>query len=206
MAERIGLFGGSFNPVHCGHLIIAQSIRERLDLARMIFLPSRRPPHKTDEEMLAAEHRAEMVRLAIAGEPSFECSDYDLTRDGPCYTIDTVHHFRSLLEAGTELFWIIGGDSLAELPTWRRARELVDACHIVTAARTGVAAVDWAALRSTFDDVQIAKLRGGEIDTQLIEISSTDIRRRVREGRSIRYLVPDAVHDYIVQQGVYRVR
>lgn len=204
MAERIGLYGGSFNPIHCGHLIVARSIRERLDLGRVIFLPSRRPPHKADEGLAAVEHRSEMVRRAITSEPGFEFSDYDLTRDGPCYTIDTVAYFRGRIAKGVELFWIIGGDSLAELPTWRRARELVDACRIVTVARPGVGGVDWEALGKLFDDVQVKRLRGGVVDTPLIDISSTDIRCRIRDGRSIRYLVPDCVRDYINEHGLYR--
>ncbi|MDO8630201.1 MAG: nicotinate-nucleotide adenylyltransferase [Phycisphaerales bacterium] len=204
MAERIGLYGGSFNPIHCGHLIVARSIRERLDLGRVVFLPSRHPPHKAEGGLAAAEHRSEMVRLAIAGEPGFEFSDYDLTRDGPCYTIDTVFHFLARFGPGVELSWIIGGDSLAELPTWRRTRELVDACRIVTAARPGVGGVDWEALGKLFDDVQIQRLRDGVVDTPMIDISSTDIRCRTRDGRSIRYLVPDCVRDYIDEHGLYR--
>jgi nicotinate-nucleotide adenylyltransferase len=147
-----------------------------------------------------------MVRLAIAGEQGFAFSEYDLTRDGPCYTIDTVAYFRGHIRKGVDLFWIIGGDSLAELPSWHKARELVDACRIVTAARPGVGGADWAALGTVFNDAQIQRLRDGVMNTPLMDISSTDIRCRVREGRSIRYLVPDSVREYINSRWLYRVK
>jgi len=203
MAERIGLYGGSFNPIHHGHLIIARSIRERLDLDRVVFLPSRRPPHKGEGDLLEAEHRAEMVRLAIAGETGFEVSDYDLARDGPCYTIDTVQHFHARFGANGELFWMIGEDSLSELPTWRRAGELVNACRIVTAARSSVSRVDWASLQRAFDAQQVQKLRDGVLSTPIIDISSTEVRTRIQHGRSIRFLVPDSVADYIRERRLY---
>ena len=137
MAERIALYGGSFNPIHSGHLIIARAVAEQLDLTRVILLPSKHPPHKQAEALLDAAHRAEMVRLAIPDEPLFEFSDFDLTRDGPSYTVETVAHFRKSLGAAVELFWIIGADSLAELSTWHRVCDLVDTCRIITAARPG---------------------------------------------------------------------
>ncbi len=203
MAERIGLYGGSFNPIHCGHLIIARSIREHLDLDRVVFLPSRQPPHKGEGDLLEAEHRAELVRLAIAGEPGFEFSDHDLCRRGPCYTIDTVQHFQARFGADGELFWMIGEDSLSELPTWRRAGELVNMCRIVTAARSPVDRVDWIVLQSAFDAEQVRRLRDGLLSTPVMDISSTEIRRRIRDGCSIRYLVPDPVAEYIRERRLY---
>jgi len=204
MAQRVGLYGGSFNPIHNGHLIVARAVAERLHLDRVIMLPSARPPHKGDRQLLDAGHRAEMVRLAITGEPLFEFSDYDLTRDGPSYTIDTVTHFCELLGPHVELHWIIGADSLAELTTWYRVSELVEACRIVTAARPGWDTIDWTPLRKKLSDAQIAALQAGVLQTPRIDISSTDIRRRIREGQSIRYLVPDAVQQYIETRALYR--
>ena len=204
MVERVGLYGGSFNPVHCGHLIIARSVVERLDLARVIFLPSAVPPHKEGERLLEAGHRAEMVRLAIAGEPLFDISDYDLTRDGPSYTVETIAHFRRELGDDAELFWIIGADWLMELGTWHRAAELVDACTIVTAARPGWERPDLSPLADRLGAAQIAKLHAHILDTPQIDISATDIRERVAAGRSIRYLVPESVQDYIEMFKLYR--
>ena len=146
-----------------------------------------------------------MVKLAIAGESLFEFSDFDLTRDGPSYTIDTVTHYCGLLGPQVELHWIIGADSLAELTTWYRLPDLVDACRIVTAARPGWDAIDWSPLRTVLSDAQVAAIHAGVLQTPRIDISSTDIRRRVREGYSIRYLVPHAVKQYINTQGLYRL-
>ena len=204
MATRVGLYGGSFNPIHNGHLIVVRAVAELLTLDRVILLPSARPPHKGDRKLLDAEHRAAMVKLAIIEEPLFELSDFDLTRDGPSYTIDTVTHFRESLGPQAELHWIIGADSLSELTAWHRVHDLVDACRIITAARPGWDAIDWSPLRAILTDAQVAALQGGVLSTPQIDISSTDIRRRVREGRSIRYLVPDPVRSYIETNDLYR--
>ncbi len=201
---RIGLYGGSFDPIHNGHLIVARAIVEKLCLERVIFLPSARPPHKPDERLADPTHRAEMVKLAIADEPGFDFSDYDLTREGPSYTIDTVRFFRGRFGSGANLFWIIGADSLAELTSWRCAGELVDACQIVTAVRAGSEEPSWDELGSALSDAQVETLRAGVLETPVIEISSTDIRERIQSHRSIRYLVPDAVRAYMEGHGLYR--
>lgn len=203
MSGRIGLYGGSFNPIHCGHLIVVRAIAEQLDLGRVIFLPSARPPHKADEALLDHRHRAEMVKLAIADEPQFEFSDFDLARKGLSYTIDTVAHFRRLLGPEVALHWIIGADSLAELTTWFRVSSLVDACRIVTAVRAGWEQIAWDELSGTLSEAQLASLQAGVLETPVVEISSTAIRDRIRDGRSIRYLVPEAVRAYILRHALY---
>lgn len=204
MAGRIGLYGGSFNPIHCGHLIAARAIAEQLDLERLIFLPSASPPHKPEQGLLDPVRRAEMVELAIADDPVFELSDFDLTREGPSFTIDTVAHFRQLFGPDAALHWIIGADSLAELTTWHRVSALVDACRIITAVRGGCEPIAWDQLRGSLSEAQTASLRAGLLETPAIEISSTDIRWRIRQGRSIHCLVPDPVLTYIAQHGLYR--
>jgi len=203
VADTIALFGGSFNPIHHGHLIVARAFVEQLQLDRLIFLPSAQPPHKPSASLASADDRLEMVRLAIQGEPGFECDEHDL-RDGPSYTIDTVAHFRLALGMDIILYWVIGSDSLAELTTWYRVRALVDSCRIVTAVRPGWENIDWGQLRSRLSEEQIAMLQTGIFETPRIDISSTEIRRRVREGKSIRYLVPDSVRELIGDRGVYR--
>ncbi|HUU82619.1 MAG TPA: nicotinate-nucleotide adenylyltransferase [Phycisphaerae bacterium] len=204
MPQRIALFGGSFDPIHLGHLIIARSVVERLDLDRIIFLPSATPPHKMAAVLASPQHRAAMVRLAIADEPIFDFSDYDLLRDGPTYTVETIAHFRADLGADAELYWLIGADSLPELTTWYRARDLIDSCHIVTAARPGWERIDFNALRPHFNDNQIARLEADILETPRIDISSTNIRSRAAAGKSVRFLVPESVHQYIVEHDLYR--
>ncbi len=204
MSAGIGLYGGSFDPLHIGHLIIARAVAERLDLQRVVFLPSATPPHKTLHTLADPAHRAKMVESAIAGEPIFEFSDYDLKRAGPSYTIDTVNHFGKLFGSEVELYWIIGADSLVEFAQWHRASELVDTCQVITAVRAGWEQTEWDKLRSTFSEALVTKLQTGVLETPVIEISSTDIRERIRQGASIRHLVPDSVRAYINEHGLYQ--
>lgn len=203
MDQRVGLYGGSFDPIHHGHLIVARSVAEQLRLDRIYLLPSSRPPHKKSTALAGAAHRAAMVELAVGGEPLFALSDFDLTRDGPSYTIDTIGHFREQLGSKAELFWLIGGDWLGDLPTWHRAKELVDACTIVTAVRPGWSGFGRVTLVEKWGEARAAKLEAGILETPLIDISSTDIRRRVQVGLSIRYFVPEPVAQYIEAQGLY---
>ena len=207
---RIGLFGGSFNPIHSGHLIISRTVAERIELDRVVLLPSKCPPHKQSADLIDAAHCIEMIKIAIQGEPLFECSDVDVAREGPTFTIDTVSAF--LQELGpdpklgpdVELSWIIGGDSLAELATWHRVAELVDTCRIVTALRPGFDRIDFGPLAKLLSVDRIARLKADIVRTPLIDISATNIRDRIARGRSIRYLVPDTVGEYIEQHGLYR--
>lgn len=201
--ESVGLFGGSFNPIHHGHLIAARAVSEGVGLARVVFLPSRQPPHKHEDDLLDGAHRGEMVKLAIADEPRFSFSDYDLTRQGPSFTIDTVRHFRAELGSEVELCWIIGADSLRELPTWRSVTELIEECRIITAARPGWKTDVWDDLRHTFTDKQVERLRSGVVETPLIDISATDIRGRISSGLSVRYLMPEAVISYVRENNLY---
>lgn len=204
MANRIGLYGGSFDPIHVGHLIVARSVAETLGLRQVIFLPSAHPPHKDATTLLDASHRGEMVKLAIHGEPLFTYDDYDLTHTGPTYTVDTIAHFRTTLGPSTELCWVIGADSLSELPTWHRIGDLLDTCRIVTAARPQFPPSDMNALREVLTDDQVKRLYDDILQTPGIDISSTEIRRRIRSRKSIRYLVPDTVCSYIENRQLYR--
>ncbi len=204
MATRIALYGGSFNPIHIGHLITARSVAEAIPLDRVIFLPSSNPPHKQDQALLDPAHRAQMVKLAIEGEPLFTFSDHDLTKTAPTYTVETVAHFAEALGRDTELHWIIGADSLLELTTWYRVKTLVDSCRIVTAARPGWDPSAMDELCAKLSDRQIEDIRAFVLQTPGIDISATDIRERIRAGLSIRFLVPDAVRAYIDAQKLYR--
>jgi len=208
MADKTALFGGSFNPIHVGHLIVARAVAEHLDVSRLIFVPSGNPPHKRSGGLADAAARLTMARIATADEPGFEVSDIEIQRDaqqsGPSYTILTVQHYRQLLGADESLFWIIGGDTLTELHTWYRVDELVDMCRIVTAMRPGFEQPDLSVLHTKLSSAQVSRLREGMLPTPVVDISATDIRHRVRTGRSIRYLVPDAVCDYIEKRGLYK--
>ncbi len=202
--NRVLLFGGSFDPVHHGHLIVARQVAEQLGVAQTILIPSASPPHKPQQALAPAADRLAMCRLAVMGDPQFAVSDWELTQPGPNYTINTIDHFRTALGPATELLWLIGMDTLPELETWYRAGELVDQCTFVTAGRPGFAKPDADRLARAFSQSQAAGLLQHVLPTVHIEIAARDIRARVQAGRSIRYLVPEAVRSYIEQHGLYR--
>lgn len=196
---RMGLIGGTFDPIHLGHLIIAQEACTRLDLLQMMFVPAGQPPHKRDQGITDPERRFEMVRLAVADNPLFSVSRMDIDRAGPCYTVDTVRLFRDTWGSEVEIYLLIGADSLSELPTWHRPDLLIRLCHVVALGRPGYR-VDWAELDRSLPGAseQIQMLGGPALD-----ISSTEIRNRVRDGRPIRYVVSQPVERYIHEHRLY---
>ncbi len=199
---NVGLLGGSFNPIHVGHLVLAEEARERLALERVLLVPNRVPPHKAKNAMAPAEHRLRMVELASAGNPGLEPSDIELRREGESYSLHTVEQL--LDEHGDwDIRFLIGADTLPELPTWYRIRELAGLCKFVVANRPGGSLDCFDSLRPALTDEQIAGLRQRIIEIPPMGVSSTDIRRRVRAGRSIRYLVTEPVREYILQHELY---
>jgi nicotinate-nucleotide adenylyltransferase len=201
---KVLLFGGSFDPIHHGHLIVSRHVAERLGVRRVVLIPSGQPPHKLSRPLSPGSDRLRMCRLAVSGDPLFVVDDWELVQEGPSYTLNTVRHFASVLPEGTGLYWLIGMDSLLELGSWWRVGELVDECTIVTAGRPGWAADDLSGLLDVLTPAQVEKLRTNILMTPLVEISASDIRERVARGQSIRYLVPDGVASYIAERGLYR--
>jgi nicotinate-nucleotide adenylyltransferase len=198
--SRLGILGGTFDPIHHGHLAAAQEVAARLALSRVILIPARQPPHKEEEPGASAEHRLAMVRLAAAGNPMFDVSTLEIDRSGPSYTVDTLR-ILAKERMGAELFFIVGMDSLAELPRWHDPSGILRLARLVAVHRPGVCPVSLSDLEEVIPEaagrVQIVEIR--ELD-----ISSTDIRERIRDRRPIRYLVPDAVASYIEEHGLYR--
>jgi nicotinate-nucleotide adenylyltransferase len=197
------LFGGSFDPIHHGHLIVARAAAEQISAARIVLIPSALPPHKQDKRLAPAADRLEMCRRAVAGDGLFEVSDWELGQAGPNYTLLTVRHFRGLYSPEVALSWLIGMDGLIELGTWHRIADLIDACTIVTAVRPGHPAPDLAMLDGQLTDAQIAKLKSAIVETPQVEISSTQIRSRAARGLPIRYLTPEAVCGWIALRRLY---
>lgn len=183
---RIGILGGSFDPIHHGHLILARAAKEELDLDRVLFIPANKSPHKTDTKPATPGNRFEMVRLAIEGEEGFEASDIELRRPSPSYTVDTLRELRTL-HPEDEFVLLIGADNAATFHTWREQEEIRRLARITVLDRAGHAVAG---------DLPIVR--------RLIDISSTDIRARAADSRSIRYLTPDAVCDYIALHLLYR--
>jgi nicotinate-nucleotide adenylyltransferase len=200
---RIGVFGGSFDPVHVGHLGIAQQARESFRLDTVIFVPSASPPHKGGRAVADAADRLEMARLAISGHPRFQASDLEMRRDGPSYTIDTLEEMQNAHPAA-RLFFIVGADSLAELDKWHRAGELVSRFDFIIVGRPGTAEIPGESLAAAFGGQAAARLQAAFLRTGVYNISATEIRSRVAAGQSITFLVPPAVERYIHKSGLYR--
>jgi len=196
---RVGVLGGTFDPIHNGHLIAAEEVRAQLKLDRVVFVPAGLPPHKLTEHVSSVGHRLAMVQLAIAGNPYFTVSRVDIDRFGPCYTVDTIRLLRDEWGADVELYFIVGSDSLADLPTWHKPDRLIKLCRLAVVERPGYR-VDVEELERMLPGIAS---RVHFINSPQIDISSTDIQRRVREGLPIKYQVPEAVEDYIYEHALY---
>jgi nicotinate-nucleotide adenylyltransferase len=200
-SERIGVFGGSFDPVHLGHLTIAQDALEQLELDRLIFMPAAVPPHKQTRRLADGVHRLAMLQLAVESNLRFEASDLELRRGGVSYTFDTLTEVQAQHPAA-QLFFVIGLDSLAELHLWRNIDALLERWTVVPFARGGEDP-EKVAERIQLSGVWKTRLLARLIRIHEVEISSSEVRMRLAEGLSIRYLVPPEVEMYIAEHGIY---
>jgi nicotinate-nucleotide adenylyltransferase len=200
---RIGILGGSFDPAHYGHLLLAETCREWCHLDEVWLVPAAVPPHKLGNDRAPDAQRFEMLQLAIGGHPSITASDVELRRGGLSYTVDTLRSLRSE-QPKDELFLLMGADCLHDLPNWREPEVICELACLVVVARLGSQPVDLDLLSGIATDEQIARFRDHLVEMPLIELSSTEIRRRVRQRRSIRYRTPRAVEKYIQNEGLYR--
>ena len=199
--KKYGIFGGSFNPIHYGHLMICEYIKEEMGLDKVIFIPTGNPPHKDLE--LSAKDRYEMVRLAISPNPDFEISDIETTRVKKSYTVDTIRELKKIYKE-EKLYFLIGLDSLFQLKTWMKIGDLSQEIEFVVALRPGY--LDKEEVNKEIDFLrENFGTKINLIKTPLYEISSTDLRDRIREGKSLRYLIPKKVLDYIEESGFYKV-
>jgi nicotinate-nucleotide adenylyltransferase len=195
---RLGILGGTFNPPHIGHLICAQEARLQLSLDRVVLIPARIPPHKPVDNEPGAEHRLELCRLAVAGNPALTVSAVEIEREGPSYTVDTLQTLHTRMP-DSELFLILGGDVAAGLTRWREPERVLSLATVAVAKRRGTAT---ASVQQA-----LSELRGGEraqfFRMPRVGISSTEVRRRVRARQPIRYFVPDGVAEYINEHQLY---
>lgn len=201
-AKRIGVIGGSFDPVHVGHLIIAQDAIERLNLSEVIFIPASIPPHKQHVQQMDSEHRMNMLRLATEGDRRFFVSDIEVQRGGISYTVDTIHELATL-HPDSELVLIVGSDTLVDLHNWHQPDDLFSLCEVATFLRPGEDSFGQIAEKVQFPADQKKKLLDSVIEAHRIEVSSTEIRRRIMSGQGIRYLVPPEVEVYIFEHDLY---
>jgi nicotinate-nucleotide adenylyltransferase len=200
---RIGVFGGTFDPVHLGHLILAEQCREQAQLDEVWFVPAARPPHKVERTLTRFDQRAEMLALAIAGQPAFRINELEKDRPGPSYTADTLAELRRA-HPEHEFWLLIGSDSVSDLPLWRDPGRIISQAGLIVAGRPGHPIPDVQQLRTMLGVSEGSILRYQAVDSPLIDISSRDLRRRVQLGRSIRYLVPRAVECYIHEKRLYQ--
>jgi len=199
---NIGVLGGTFDPIHIGHLILAEEARARLNLAVILFVPAGQPWLKAGSPISPAEHRLEMVRLALADKAYFKLSTMEIERAGPSYTVDTIAELQAQLGAEDELFFILGWDNLAELPQWKQPSRLIRMCHLVAVPRPGYPRPDLKALEAVIPGLS---QRVMFMDKPEIDISASVIRSRVVQGLSIRHLVPESVNRYIKQHKLYLI-
>ncbi len=201
--KRIGIMGGSFDPVHMAHLVISQDATERLELSEVVFVPAAIPPHKQHLQQVDAEHRLNMLRLAVEADFRFSVSDIELKRGGISYTIDTMVELKKT-EPNAEWILVVGSDTLIDLHNWYKVDELLDLCEVATFVRPGENNPKEIAGKILLADCRKEQLLANLVESHLVDISSTEIRMRVAEGLSIRYLVPPEVEMYIYEHGLYR--
>ncbi len=201
--KKIGIMGGTFNPIHYGHLFLAENAFEQIGLDQILFMPSKNPPHKLKPDMVADEQRVDMIRLAIAGNPHFELSTLELMREGLTYTADTLT-ILTRERPDLHYFFLVGADSLFMMQDWYDPQTIFSLCTVVAAGRDNV---EWEKLTRQADYLKQqfqADIRLIEMPT--IQISSADIRSRLSEGKTVRYYLPDPVFAYIKEHGLYHIK
>jgi len=198
---KTGILGGTFDPVHTGHIMVADVVKDELGLTEVVFMPAGKPWLKAGASVLPAEHRLNMVRLAIAGKSCFKASTMEIERKGPTYSVDTMAEMGREIDDNDELLFIIGWDNLMELPRWHQPERLISLCCLVAVPRVGFPVPDLASLEASIPGISQRVII---LDKPQIDISASAIRQRVRQGLSISHLVPEAVEKYIKENGLYR--
>jgi len=188
---RIGILGGTFNPIHNAHIRLAELAKEKLNLDKVIFIPAYVPPHKDDPDIIDSNLRYEMVKIAIKGKGGFEVSDVEIRRKGTSYSVDTLKSLKERFAPGAELFFITGSDALSELHAWKSIEEIFALSHFVVARRPGYP------MENIPDEVEVFRIPD-------MEISSSDIRKKVKQGQSIEGIVPKKIIEYIRAKSLYR--
>jgi nicotinate-nucleotide adenylyltransferase len=198
---KVGIMGGTFDPIHVGHLVTAEAVRIEYGLEKVLFIPAANPPHKDESQVTPSLHRYIMTIMATYSNPHFYVSPIEMERPGPSYTVDTIRQLAAEYGPKCQLFFITGADAVGDLPTWNGIEEILDLCNFVATARPGCVSM----VEEVMDQLgPKGSQRIRRLDTPELEISSTDIRERVKLGRSIKYIVPESVESYIFKEGLYR--
>jgi len=200
---KLALMGGTFDPIHFGHLVMAEAARIQFGFDQVIFVPSGTPPHKTHKQITSAVHRYIMTVLATMSNPYVHVSSFEIEREGPSYSIDTIKYFRDEYGKEVDLYFITGADAMQEILTWKAVPELLKLCQFIAATRPGYCLTELEQVKEAIGPLGHARIHC--VTTPEIDISSTDIRERLKNGKSIKYLLPETVEDYIYKQGLYGV-
>lgn len=200
-SKKIGISGGTFDPIHYGHLITAERVKEKFNLDKILFIPAGTPPHKSINQVTEAEHRYNMVHSAVNDNPAFEVSRIEVDRKGYTYTVDTLSQLQESYGAGTEFYFIIGADVVSDLLNWKAPERVFSLCNFIAVFRPGYERKQFSEQISFLKKSYSARIH--TIDVPLIEISSTEVRNRVKNSLSIRYLVPHEVEQYIINNKLY---
>ncbi|MHC4580140.1 MAG: nicotinate-nucleotide adenylyltransferase [Planctomycetota bacterium] len=202
--RRIVLFGGTFDPIHLGHTTVAGDAAKRIGAEKLVFVPAKRSPLKGFLPEASDDDRLAMITLATAGEESFEVSDFELQKPAPSYTLETVQKFQKEHGDEASIYWLIGADSVDDLAYWHMVVELIDACNLTTMQRAGCRSPDFAKFEAVWGRRRVDKLQRNVVRTPLVDISSTEIRRRLAEGLDVSRMLHPGVWGYIRQHGLYR--
>jgi nicotinate-nucleotide adenylyltransferase len=202
--RRIALFGGTFDPIHLGHTAVTADAAEHIGAEKIIFIPAKRSPLKGFLPKASDDDRFKMIALAIAGDKSFQVSDYELKRPAPSYTLETVRKFQDDYGSGTSIYWLVGADGIDDLAYWYKIAELIDACSLATMYRAGCEPPNFARFEAIWGRRRIEKLQRNTIQTPLIDISSTEIREKIAAGHDVTNMLHPAVADYIHKHGLYQ--
>ncbi len=204
LEKKIALFGGTFDPIHLGHTIIAHEALDSIGAERIVFIPAKRSPLKGFSPKASDEDRLKMIELAIADYTNFEVSDFELKKTAPSYTLETVRKFKADFGSKTSIYWLIGADSVEDLPYWHKITELIDEYNIVTMYRAGCKTPDFNKFNHIWGPQRTEKLQKNIIQTSLIDISSTEVRKRLAAGISVTDMLHPAVAEYIRQHNLYK--
>jgi len=203
MNKKIVLFGGTFDPIHKGHIAVAQVAARYIDYDEVIFIPARRSPQKDRSPEASGEDRLKMISLAIKGQKGFSVSDCELKRAEPSYTLDTVIQFGKFYGSKTTIYWLTGADSIDDLLNWYRLGELIDKCNVCVMFRAGFQKPSFDGFQSALGTERVEKLQRNVINTPLVDINSTEIRRRLAAGEDVSAMLAPEVLEYICKHRLY---
>lgn len=202
--RRIVLFGGTFDPIHLGHTTVAADAAKHIGAEKLVFIPAKRSPLKGFLPKANDDDRLEMITLATADEKSFQVSDFELQKPAPSYTLETVLKFQQEYGDEASIYWLIGADGIDDLAYWHMIVELVDACNLTTMYRAGCEPPDFTKFEAIWGRRRVDKLQQNIVQTPLVDVSSTEIRKRLAEGQNVTRMLHPAVSDYISQHGLYQ--